>query len=749
MLMRIYRLIAGFFLFCSLHTAAQNIGAGQWRSHLPQGDPLNIFFAGPYLYGWTEWGFARYHLENRETEELSKITGFSEVGVSYAAYHEQLNIVVIAYTNSNIDLLLPDGAVYNVPDLINASVNGSKEINRISFYGDYAFFSCGFGVLVYDLKKKESSADYQNSMVDKAHALEVFNSEVFVATEEGMYKAPLPVSGIAINPNLWEQVDSAGYFNMVQAAGVLYVHKDSTVESFDGTVFTELMQGKNFLNMNENDGEVTLTIGTGAYVLTNNPVNFVPLGGTRASLRRGGDWFYASFGYGMMVQRSGGNLDYLSPYGPYRAATGKLVSFDETLYVAGGRIFDEGGVTYTFNGYYTFTKGSWSNSIGRGIPYLDSFYDIHALCVDPSNGDLWLAGLEEGLVRLRGQEVLEFYDETNSPLKLKVTKGITALTMDKDRNLWIGNFESSSPLVVRTSKGVWDSFPNFPSAAGKVLDLVIDKTGQKWMRFSDGLTNSPGIVVYRDNGTIHDKSDDTYKVLSSNAGSGALPDNKVNCIAVDRNGQIWVGTDKGLTVFSSPSNILSTSPSDAKQIVIGTGDNAGYLLGSESIFAILVDGGNRKWIASRSGLWLVSPDGQEILKHFNAENSPLHSNEIRQLGIVEKTGELFIATDKGLISFGSGSSFGGERHGDVKVFPNPVRPGFEGEISISGLPVDAFVKITDIAGNLIYETRANGGTATWDGRSFDGRKASSGVYLIFTGNTDASDTFVSKLLIVN
>ncbi|MDX5321895.1 MAG: hypothetical protein LPK45_12190, partial [Bacteroidota bacterium] len=241
----------------------------------------------------------------------------------------------------------------------------------------------------------------------------------------------------------------------------------------------------------------------------------------------------------------------------------------------------------------------------------------------------------------------------------------------------------------------------------------------------------------------------TGKILSNSGGNGKLPDNKVNCMALDRNGQIWVGTDKGLTVFYSPSNILSANPSDSRQIVVGSGDDVGYLLGEERITAILVDGGNRKWIASRSGLWLVSPDGQEILAHYNEENSPLFSNEIKELGIVESTGELFVATANGLMSLGTGSSTGDDRHGEVKVFPNPVRPGYEGQISISGLPTDAYVKITDIAGNLIYETRANGGTATWDGHSFDGRKASSGVYLIYSSNLDATDTLVSKLLIVN
>src|SRR5690606_30092856 len=148
--------------------------------------------------------------------------------------------------------------------------------------------------------------------------------------------------------------------------------------------------------------------------------------------------------------------------------------------------------------------------------------------------------------------------------------------------------------------------------------------------------------------------------------------------------------------------------SDSRQIVVGSGDNVGYLLGSETIYSILVDGGNRKWIASRSGLWLVSPDGQEVLEYFNEDNSPLYTNEIQKLAIMEETGELFISTNKGIISYRTASSKAGDTHENVKVFPNPVRPGYDGPINISGLPEDAYVKITDIAGTLIYETRANG-----------------------------------------
>ncbi|MBI1221386.1 MAG: T9SS type A sorting domain-containing protein [Bacteroidetes bacterium] len=744
-------LILSLILSSCLKTQAQNIGVGQWKAHLPQNDPLDLFFAGDRVYAYTQYGFCRFDLNTNETRALSKVDGYTEVGVQYADYSKDHKTIVIGYQNSNIDLQLPDGSIYNVPDLLNASVNGSKQINKLNFFGDYAFISCGFGILVYNIEKKESSADYKSADIHDVVSTVVFQNNIYAATSSGLFRAPYPVGGISVDASEWVKITGNGYHDMVQAGGNLYLWQDSLILRYDGSSFSQMLMSNTIRKLKTYEEQVFLTTDSGVYILTQSPVDFFRLEGSRSSIKRGNDWYYASQGFGMIRKRNG-STDFISPGGPYAEGTGQMASVGNTIYIAGGSMLFKGGVTYSYNGFYTYTEGEWRSSLIDKIPYLDTMYDLYATTIDPVSGDLWIAALEQGIARVRGKSILEFYDDKNSPIQLRITRSITGLAVDSKRNLWVANFASSSPLYVKSNAGQWDSFPNISQNAGKVLDLLIDKSGQKWMRFAGALSNSPGILVYNDNNTPFDKSDDPMpagKILSTAGGSGKLPDNQVNCMTMDRNGQIWVGTDKGLTVFYSPSNIMTNNPSDSRQIVVGSGNDIGYLLGDERITAILVDGGNRKWIASRSGLWLVSPDGQEVLAHYDASSSPLFSNEITQLGMVEGTGELFIATDKGLMSLGTGSSLGGNVHQNVKVYPNPVRPGYSGVISISGLPTDARVKITDIAGNLIYETQANGGTATWNGQSFDGRKASSGVYMIFTGSTDGSDTFVSKVLIVN
>jgi hypothetical protein len=163
-----------------------------------------------------------------------------------------------------------------------------------------------------------------------------------------------------------------------------------------------------------------------------------------------------------------------------------------------------------------------------------------------------------------------------------------------------------------------------------------------------------------------------------------------------------------------------------------------------------VDGGNRKWMGTYgAGLVLLSPDGVEILKQFNVDNSPLISNNIIDMEIDKNTGELFIITDKGLVSYRSDATKGRDDYENVEIFPNPARPEFEGPITIQGIKTDSDVRITDVAGNLVYKTTSNGGTATWNGLTIQGEKVSTGVYLIWTAPNEGKGRFVGKVLVVN
>jgi hypothetical protein len=222
-------------------------------------------------------------------------------------------------------------------------------------------------------------------------------------------------------------------------------------------------------------------------------------------------------------------------------------------------------------------------------------------------------------------------------------------------------------------------------------------------------------------------------------------------MAQDLKGEVWVGTDKGFCIFRNPQDIFKPNKDfDATRIVVKTGLVFSNMLGDNPITCIRVDAANRKWIGTANGgVFLLSEDGYSILKNFNTSNSPLLSDAIYEIGLDGQTGEVFIATDKGIISYMGDATDAGNTHGDVMVYPNPVRPEYAGNIAIKGLVKDANVKITDVAGNLVYETKANGGMATWNGLNFKGKRAATGVYLIYSSNADGTETFVTKILFVN
>ena len=262
---------------------------------------------------------------------------------------------------------------------------------------------------------------------------------------------------------------------------------------------------------------------------------------------------------------------------------------------------------------------------------------------------------------------------------------------------------------------------------------------------------SKRIISWLSNSRLsYDDSNEQYKIITTNLGNGNLPNQEVYTLAKDLDGDIWVGTQEGVCVFYSPSAIFSGYNFDAQQIIVEENGFGQYLLSSEIVYSIAVDGGNRKWIGTLgSGLYLLSEDGTEEIYHFTKENSPLLSNNILDLDINHTTGELYISTDRGLMSFRNDATDSKSNISSLTIFPNPVREGYHDNIYINGLGYASNVKITDINSNLVFETNSNGGTAVWDGKDANKQRVSTGVYLIFSSDQFGNEKAVGKILFVH
>jgi ligand-binding sensor domain-containing protein len=219
-------------------------------------------------------------------------------------------------------------------------------------------------------------------------------------------------------------------------------------------------------------------------------------------------------------------------------------------------------------------------------------------------------------------------------------------------------------------------------------------------------------------------------------------------MAEDQSGAIWVGTDRGIGIIQCGADLFSAAKCDASLPVVQQDNFAGLLLANEVVNDIKVDGADRKWVATKNGVWLLSADGQKVVYRFTNTNSKLLSNQVFSIVVHATTGEVFFMTAAGICSFRSTATRALQEIKKPFVFPNPVPSGYTGAIAIKELPNNAWVKITELDGRLVYQTRSLGGQAIWHGKNYKGERVNSGAYLIIVSNQDNTDQVAGKIFFI-
>ncbi len=769
-------LLASFFM--GEHGIAQ-LAIGQWRDHLSYKRGISVAQNNDMVFCATESGIFRLEKYDNSMDRLSKISGLSDVGVNTIRYNYYNNTLLIAYKNANIDLV-NGNSIYNISDIKRFLITAKKTINNIHFRNELAYLACGFGIVVLDMDKREVKETYYigvNGGYMNVRDITSDANNLYAATDSGVYSASLSSPNLA-DFNSWNKFSSLpkGIYNTVGSYnGKVYANfsknlmtgawREDTTYVYNGTLWSKLIIdsisplkkieiGNNklllaysgYVNIFNPSTTISTIIGsyqTGGYVMDPHQV-IVDAGDTNVI------WIAdningLSKNYGVWNGAQG-----FTPNGPNASKVYSMFMSGSDLWVAPGDRSDLWVGTYNFAEAYKFRNEEWSSITQLTNP--DTLRDVISVAIDPADKDhVYLSTLGAGLVETRSGVLTNLWNETNSGLQSRGDApnhwvGVFDMTYDKDGNLWMTNCYANNPLVVRKADGSWDSF-NFSGIipTPTIGQIIINQYNQKWMVLPRG----GGILVFDENGTWS-TGDDKKKKLIAGAGKGNLPSSEVECLAEDKDGEIWVGTDKGIAVFYCPDQVFSSAGCEAQQIYIEQDGHTQLLLETEVVTSIAVDGANRKWIGTmNSGVYLMSSDGTTQIQHFTVDNSPLLSNEIRSILINPKTGEVFFGTVEGIISYRNDATEGLTDYTDVYVFPNPVQPGYDGPIAITGLVENANVKITDISGGLVYQTKALGGQAIWYGKNFKGENARSGVYLVFCSNEDGSKTFVTKILKVN
>jgi hypothetical protein len=752
--------------------AQKDLKIGEWQSYLPYQAGNYVTQSSTHVYWATQLSVLKMNKTDYVTERLDKSNQLSDVGINLIRYNKDNDILLIAYRNHSIDLVKSDGNVVLLNDIKNnLNIIGEKNINDVFFSRDTAYLACSFGIVKLDMKRSEFISTTFTKL--KTTGITVLNNQIFAATEGGLFSILNDKKNNISDFKQWKKWSvSEGfptnysvsklcgfndklYFDLNDTLSVLqnnrplsiryekeYNVKFITAEGpnlFVGLVCGTFCESLAFLM--DKTGKITFA--------SDNCLSRVNYGVEDA---RGWLWFgddYLGFRFTAGINAICNTPTFNSI--AFSTAS-EIVTTDSTVYVAAG---GSNGVSGTFNpdGFAQYKSGSW-RTYNRGSDNVFTTngieLDFYRIVVHPSQKKYYVGTLSGGMVEVENEKVSKIYNNKNSALRGDLLSlgnyRVGGMSFDSKGNLWLSNTGAAEPIVVLKPDGKWESMGGVPSGATRTFQLVIDSSGNKWLAVGSGA------LVFNEGKNIEDKSDDRQRFLE-----GTLPkelqSSRVNCLAVDLDGRVWVGTSNGVAYYECGNDPFS-SKCVGRLVVSGLGGIGEYLLREKAVNTIAIDGANRKWFGTTSGIFVQSADGRDEVLKFNIENSPLLSNNVTAITIRQNTGEVFIGTDKGLLSYRSDAIKGNEfnKESEAYAYPNPVRPDYTGPIAIKGLARDANVKITDVNGNIVFETKALGGQAIWQGNDFNGRRVATGVYLVFATNTiniESGDAIVTKILFIN
>lgn len=773
-----YVLLFILLLSYILPANSQQIPIGQWRDELPYNEVISVTEAKKIIYAATPYAVFTVDLDDNSISRLTKINGLSDIGITCIQYNTNTETVIVTYTNANIDLL-HNNLVTNISDIKRKQILGNKTINSIYCYENFAYLACGFGIVVVDLEKEEIKDTYyigeDGSPVNVLSITCDDQDSIFAATEKGIYKAWIKDQNL-VNFASWKidnRIDPTMKYNTIATVGEkTYVNKSRTTPDrdtiyvfYNGTWNPWLTDVSNtILKLESRYDQLIISYNYFVRVYNANgdlirnvwsyyQANPRPLDAILSS----NQWVWIGDKYSGLVGYNGMD-DFFQFYnlsGPLSARVFSMTSNGNNLFIAPGGRDNSYVPLYYQSQMFQFDNVNWTNYFGGTIPQMYGYHDVVTIAVDPNDGKRVYAGCwGSGLLEFYNGDLVSKYGESNSTLRHHSASDtgdirVGGACFDNEGNLWVVTSHTNSCLSMKKGDQ-WYGFTIPEVQESDLGQMLVDRNNQQWIVMRYGNLNPYSLLVYSDNGTPGNPAGYAVKKLNSSVGNGNIPGSIVYSMAEDLDGEIWIGTEKGVAVFYSPDLVFSGQNFDAQQILVEQGGYYQYLLENETVTAIAIDGANRKWIGTdRGGVFLFSDDGTKEIYHFTEDNSPLFSNRISSIAINQLTGEVFFGTDKGVISFKGTATEGGDTNTDVYAYPNPVKAGYSGYIAIKGLVKDAYVKITDVSGNLIYSTRAEGGQAIWDGKNLNGKKARTGVYLVIANDSGGKEKVATKILFIN
>lgn len=659
--------------------------ADDWKIYASYHNATQAVKADSRIFVLANGDLYSYDTEDQTVELYDKTNVLSDFGIAHIAYSASTKQLVALYDNGNIDLIGMDETRWNMPDLKMKALS-DKTINELKVVGSEALISLNAGVALLNLSKGYFVDFY--TFDGKVTNATIVGKKIYVKTATNVLEGDRSLNLLDVNN--WKKVAS------------------------DAVAFGQTDEER------KNEAALLEKVKN---IVPNSPVR---------------NWSYKLNMVGNRLLVAGGNFYY-----PEVEYAGTAMKYEDGEWSA----FDEEGAI---------------KLVGKAV-----YQNVTDVVQDPNDAEHhWLGTKRSGIYEFKNYQLVNHYSFDNSPLTSIVPNNkhadryvrVTALNYDKDGNLWMCNNECDTIVRILKKDGTWKSYYYNEVATKPTWDhTYFDRRGWAWLNSRRTSSNGEsGLLVIDTKGTIDTDKDDQHRYISTfrnQNGESYTPD-LYYCVKEDLNGELWMGCTKGIFMTTTPeevfkSNFTFTQPVVPRNDGSGLGD---YLLNGIPVKCIAMDGGNRKWVGTvNNGVYLLSANGMETIEHFTTGNSPLISDEINDIAIDGETGEVFIATSKGLCSYHGEATDPAQSMSSskLKVFPNPVRPEYQGNVHITGLMYNSEVKIVSAAGKLVTEGKSVGGEFSWDCSLSNGGRVGSGIYYALCTDEDGKNGAVAKILIIH
>ena len=765
--------IFAFLIFLNAFTAFSQFNNQLWGSYFSYNNIKDISQSNQRIYAGAESAAFTRNVLTGEIKTITSVDGLKTETITAIHHSSVFNKTLVGNQNGLLLVINPDNKIVVKIDILQEATiqPNKKKINHIYEYDGKAYIACDFGIAVYNLATMEFGDTYYlgpNGAEIPVLQTAVFNGVLWAATPNNGLR-----TGLLSNPNLndynqWGEATGGQWNGIAAFEGQLFAAQYGSVYRVNNNYQFFASMPSQVVDVRSANNYLIITSQSRVNVYNNQMMLVLQLNNipneevtfTCATVI-GGRLYIGTAEKGVFsTPLDFISFDNITPDGPLRDNIFSIEKSPTDLWAV------YGGYNYYYTpdqseyGISRLTQQGWKHNAYETFEQLNEGQvtganSLSDIVVNPNNPkEAYVASFHRGLLKIVNGVPQAFFDHENT--NSGSNEGLTSLVdpavvayksirvngphYDRQGNLWMTNSRVAKPLKVLKPGGDWDSYslenaigPDFFSEEyGK---MAIDKNGTKWI---PGYTK--GVIAFNEAYGPRMTRIDT---------EGGLPSVYAKCVAIDNNNQLWIGTVSGLRVLSGVDRFLTDSQLNTRSIIILEDGVPQELMYQQTINDIVVDGANNKWIATAgAGAFLVSPNGQQTLFHFTKDNSPLPSNIINDIVIDPQTGDVYFATDKGMVSYQGTSTKAGDNLNNVYVFPNPVRPDFYGDVNISGLMDNVNVKITDIEGNLVYETTSEGGTVLWNTTAFGKYKVASGVYMIFIASDDGAETKVKKVMII-